>query len=165
MSGILRLVAGGLLALVSCYIGVLIKRHYKEREKFFKAALDYARALKSELSFKKTPIPEIADRFSRTREGEFPALLKACVSKLKSGDKDMSNISVAHLNKAEREEILDYICSTGMTSLGDQLSSAARLEDYALKKATECEKDTKRLGGMYFKLCVLLGLAVILILA
>ena len=48
---ILRLVAGGLLALICCYGGVLIRRHYIEREKFFADAEAFAAYLTSELGF------------------------------------------------------------------------------------------------------------------
>lgn len=57
MSEILRLVAGGLLALIACYIGVLIKRRYAKRVTFFKSACEFSSCLATELSLKKTPMP------------------------------------------------------------------------------------------------------------
>lgn len=53
MSEILRLVAGGLLALIACYIGVLIKRRYAKRVTFFKSACEFSSCLATELSLKK----------------------------------------------------------------------------------------------------------------
>lgn len=49
MSEILRLVAGGLLALIACYIGVLIKRRYAKRVTFFKSACEFSSCLATEL--------------------------------------------------------------------------------------------------------------------
>ncbi len=165
MSGILRLIAGGLLALICCYIGVLIKRRYLSRAAFFKDALLFSRQLKGELSFKKTPIPDIVDSFCEGKSGEICAALNECVKRLKSGQKDMTGIKISVLKGEEQKEFLAYLAELGGSELSGQLALAGRLEAYALAKAEKCEDESKRLGGMYFRLCVLLGLAIILILA
>ena len=161
---ILRLVAGGLLALICCYIGILIKRRYKEREGVYKSALEYARVLKFELSAKKTPIPDIVAEFCRGRTGEFESALLKCVGCMSKGG-GTGDIEIKCLKAAECKELLGYLKSFGGSALEEQLSLADRLAGFAADRAAECEKDTKRLGNMYFRLLVLLGLAIILILA
>ncbi len=160
---ILRLVAGGLLALICCYIGILIKRRYKERETVYKSAVEYARVLKFELSAKKTPIPNIATEFCRGRTGEFESALLKCVESMSKGG-GTGDIELKCLKSAESKELLGYLKSFGGSALEEQLALADRLASYASERAAECEKDTKRLGNMYFRLLVLLGLAIILIL-
>ena len=73
---ILRLVAGGLLALICCYGGVLIKRHYADREKFYTEAEAFAAYLSSELGFRKTPLPALIAQFAEDRKGSFAAMIK-----------------------------------------------------------------------------------------
>ncbi len=166
MSGTLRLVAGGLLALLCCYVGVLIKRRYRHKEEFYKSACDFATYLSSEIGFKKTPIPEIAEKFSKGKSGAFESFLKDVVDRLKRGEKvTCDNTELARFKTEEKEEMLDFLGSLGKTELKDQLALAARFAARMQERHKKCEEDSKRLGGMYFKLCVLLGLAIILILA
>lgn len=165
MSGVLKLIAGGLLALICCYIGILIKRRYKERENIYKSALKYAALLKSELSVKKTPFPAIAEEFCKTEKGEFSKTLFECVKRLSAGNFDLSDLSVAHLKPNESRELIACLKDFGGSSLDEQLALAAKLESFASQMAQTCEKESKRLGNMYFRLFVLLGLAILIILA
>ena len=165
MSGVLRLIAGGLLALICSYIGLLIKRRYKERECVYRSALAYALALKGELSAKKTPIPQIAADFCRDRKGEFERALTAYVARMSAGDTNVDGIEIKCLKPAESKELLGYLGGFGGSTLEQQIALAARLESFASERALAAEKDSSRLGNMYFRLLVLLGLAIILILA
>ena len=53
----------------------------------------------------------------------------------------------------------------GRTALDDQLSSASHWKEVFAAKRSKCAEETKRLGGMYFKLAVLLGIALIVLVA
>ncbi len=164
MSGILRLIAGGLLALIACYIGILIRRKYREREKFYASAAEYARYIKSELSCAKTPLPTIAERFSCGRKEEFTRVLAACMAAQRRGEKSVP-IDIHILKANEREEALAFLMGQGRVDLSEQMALADRYAAEFELKRSRCEQESKKLGGMYFKLCVLLGLAIILILA
>lgn len=165
MSGALRLVAGGLLALVCCYIGLLIKRRYRDRENVYRSALSFARTLKSELSSKKTPIPTVAAEFCAGSKGEFESALSECVSRMQMGNRDMSGIEIKCLKAEDGKKLVACLKDFGGSELSEQIALANRLEELAASRAEECAKDTKRLGNMYFRLLALLGLAIILILA
>lgn len=163
MSGILRLVAGGLLALICCYIGLLVKRRYREREGVYGDALAYALALKSELCAKKTPIPTVAATFCKGRSGEFAKALEGFIAKSSAGE--AGDLQIKCLKPAENKELASYVGGFGGYTLDEQLALAARLENFAAEKFKSCQTETKRLGNMYFRLLVLLGLAIILVLA
>lgn len=168
MSGILRLIAGGLLALIACYVGILIKRHYKDRTDFFASACDYVKTLISELSYKKTPIPELAAKFAAGRSGEFERALTESIALLKKGESYAAiseNLRVNALRPDEKKEVVSFFTEINKSSLDDQLACCEHFKNVFEGKKAKCEADAKRLGGMYFKLCVLLGLAIILILA
>lgn len=164
----LKLAAGGLMALASCYIGVLIRRRYRDRETFYKSASEYASALKTELSYKKTPIPIATAAFLQGRKGKFETALANCMQ-LHSEGKDSAyafdKIEMTGIKTQERKEVLDFVFSLGKSALADQLALIGRAEEKFIQKQRQCADDSKRLGGMYFKLFVLLGLAIILILA
>ena len=165
---ILRLVAGGLLALICCYAGVLIKRHYSEREKFYTDAEAFAAYLSSELGFKKTALPLLIETFRKERAGSFSAVLEKFSSMLASLGQDGAASAAAESSKLKREEksrLAEFLSALGKTSLCDQLEHARRAEAEFSARRIACAEESKRLGGMYFKLAVLLGIALILILA
>lgn len=69
------------------------------------------------------------------------------------------------LKTDEKKEILDFFDGMGKTMLDEQLAHAKYYQNMFEKAKAKCEDEAKRLGATYFKLCVLLGLAVMLILA
>ena len=159
-----RLIAGGLLALICCYIGLLIKRRYSARVKFFKSATDFCRMLQDELSMRKTPMPEICAKFLDGRKGQFEDYLSEWCEKAKTHE-DVDKDKCRLLKNDETKDLTTFLCNLGKTDLKDQLSHVSHYEKCFEKKTDECEEQNKKTGSMYFKLCVLLGLAVILILA
>lgn len=166
MSDVLRLIAGGLLALIMCYVGVLVKRRYKARVSFFKSACDFSSVIATELSMKKTPMPEIALKFLKGREGEFEKVVESWIAVAKNAARFCyDNVNVAMLKTDEKKEIADFFTSLGKTNLDDQLTHVAYYKNIFEQKRKTCEEEQGKLGSMYFKLCVLLGLAILLILA
>lgn len=168
MISVLRIIAGGLLALIACYVGLLIKRRYRDRATFYKSACEYAQTMTSELSLNKTPLPEIAQKFTQGRKGDFEKLLSECVALAKDGKgycESMEKLHAPNLKTEEKKEVLAFLCGTGKNALSDQLTQVAHYKEIFEQKRKKCEEDSKKLGGMYFKLCVLLGLAILLILA
>lgn len=168
MSDILRLIAGGLLALICCYIGLLIKRRYRDRAVFYKSACEYVQVMSSELTLNKTPIPDIASRFTAGRKGEFEKALSECIDLKKQGksfDYVFENVNISKLKSDEKKEVISFFCGDGKSALNDQLSFVEYYKDIFEKKRNKCEEESKKLGGMFFKLCALLGIAIMLILA
>lgn len=168
MADILRLIAGGLLALCSCYIGLVIKRRYAAREKFYKSLCEFLTVAASELSFRKTPIPEIASKFLYGRKGEFEKTLEEYLRLAKEGadyDRMLKTLEPQYIKLEEKKELITFLSTLGKTALDDQLSNVARAQKSFSAKSETLAKESKKLGGMYFKLFVLLGLAIIVILA
>ncbi len=168
MSDILRLIAGGLLALISCYIGLLVKRRYKSREAFYTRSVAFIKYLKSEMTLKKTPIPDVVDNFTSGQKGDFDRMLKECIDEIKAGNDYQTiydKVGISALKAEEKKEIVSFLCALGKSTLDDQLSLINAYNLTFEQRRDKCAKDSKQLGSMYFKLCVLLGLAIILILA
>lgn len=164
MSDVLRIIGGGLLALIACYIGLLIKRRYRQRYVFFKSASEFAKLLNSELSTLKTPLPDVAKTFLQSRKGEFESLLERWLDMSLSYDKNKDEIfDISLLKDDEKRLVSTFFLPLGKSVLGEQISHINNFQKLFEEHACECEKDSKRLGNMYFKLCVLVGLAVLLI--
>lgn len=168
MTDVLRLVAGGLIALCVSYVGLCIKRRYQKRAVFFKSATDFTSVLTTELVMRKTPMPEIVQKFLQGRQGEFENALAEWQSCAKNGDTRLAafeKTAMPVLKTDEKKEILDFFDGMGKTMLDEQLAHVKYYQNMFEKAKAKCEDEAKRLGATYFKLCVLLGLAVMLILA
>ena len=164
-----RLIAGGLLALICCYGGLLVKRHYAERERFYRDAEAFAARLKSEIASRKTPLPTIISEFCEGRKGEFARRVSAFGEKLRGGAAQdgaaKEEAEETHLRKDEKKQFADFLAALGKTALREQIAEIARAEGEFAAKRASCAEESKRLGGMYFKLAVLLGIALIVMLA
>lgn len=168
MAEIARLIAGGLFALICSYIGLQIKGKYRARETFYTDASEFVSRLASELNYKKTVLPEIISSFTLGRKGALATLLGDYSAEMRSKGKFERNPTeweIAHLKLEEKKELLSFLTALGQTGLSDQLALAERYGSLFEMKRQKAVDETKRLGGMYFKLLVLLGLAVLVILA
>lgn len=163
-----RLIAGGLLALISSYVGLQIKRRYAEREKFYADMTEFCAVLKSDVGYTKKPLPAVISDFCEGRKGECAALLTAYVAELKTKGtfkRDVKEWDVAHLKLEEKKSLLNFLNGLGKTALAEQLALGAKGEAEFGAAREKCVEETKRLGGMYFKLLVLLGIALLIIVA
>ena len=156
MSDVLRIVAGGLIALVCAYVGVLVKRRYRAREKFYCEALEYFNFFERELTFKKTPMPDINNAFSMAHSGEFAKLLKEPAQLDKKS-------AYTYLKQAEKDSVKSALKGLGTSVYHEQLAYVKRWQAEMQESADRCGKENKKYGGMYFKLCVLLGIALLIL--
>lgn len=146
MSEILRLVAGGLLALIACYIGVLIKRRYAKRVTFFKSACEFSSCLATELSLKKTPMPKIASKFLQGREGEFESCVECWINLAKRGGVyAFENANVSILKTDEKKQLASFFSALGKTDLKDQLSHVDTTKIYSSKSRRYARTRAKNL--------------------
>ncbi len=168
MSEILRLVAGGVLGLICCYIGLLAKRYFADREKFFSSLCEFLRYMKGELTFKKTPLLAVVDNFLTGRKGDFEKVLKGYFdgTKTQKAVQQGAQKRGAYPLKAQEEKmVLDCLSSLGKSALGDEQASLERYIEQFEKQKEECAKRSKTQGGMYFKLFALLGIVIMVLLA
>ncbi len=168
MIGTIKLIAGGLLALCSSYVGFLIKKHYGARLEFFKQAKKFSEIMKGEVSFKKTPLPVVIENFSVANPSKFSIMLNEFMQWKKDNltyKQMFSKLDNYHLRETEKEALLSFLTELGKSSLSDQLGIVAKAETEFTAKQKQCEDEYKRYGNTYFKLAVLIGIAIIVILA
>ena len=71
----------------------------------------------------------------------------------------------AKLRAEEKKQLEGFLSSLGRTPLADQTESAEHMRGEFAAKRAKCAEESKRLGGMYFKLAVLTGIALLVMLA
>jgi stage III sporulation protein AB len=163
---VVNFIAGGMFAVGSSLIGMAARRHYRQRLEIYSELCAFINLLKSEISFLKTPVGGVIDEFCQGKNGVFHAALKKYNEDLKKGapqNQCAENLELSPLKTGEKKEISKFLCSLGKLPQKEQLNE---LECYGAKFSVlqkKSEEECKRLGGMYLKLCVLLGLALMII--
>lgn len=162
----LRLIAGGLLALVSSYIGLLVKNGYKENTRLFKDLVAFADEFKRELSFEKTSLISFCTAFKEGKKSKITELLDQYIVELKSEgqfSRDVDKWTLAHLKKEEKSEVLTFLNGLGKTPAKEQIAFVEKNESLFKTRLKQAEENEKKKGNMFFKLFVLLGIALMVI--
>lgn len=165
-SDFLRLIAGGILALVSSYIGLLVKNGYKENTRLFKDLVDFADGFKRELSFEKTSVIDFCTTFKEGKKSKISDLLDQYIADLQKEGKfsrDVEHWTLAHLKKEEKSEVLTFLNGLGKTPTKEQISFVEKGEEIFKARLKNAEENEKKKGNMFFKLFVLLGVALMVI--
>lgn len=163
MYDVLKLVGGGLLALICTYVGLLVKRRYVSREKFYGNLCDFIAYARSELTSKMTAVPEICLSFAIENTDDLSTMLREHAEGLRRGKTGASRPS--YLKDDELQELNSFLSGLGKSSLNEQVAYMDERGEVFKKKRSVCADESKRLGGMYFKLLVLLGIALMIITA
>lgn len=167
MGDVFRVVAGGLLALISSYIGLLIKRGYAQKVDFFKGMAEFLREFRNEITLMKTPLTEFVPRYVEGRKGQAVDLIKEYVTELNSKGKferDVEKWDYAHMSRGEKEEVLHLFQSLGKSDLNEQKVIVDNFEKAIQNRQNIAEENLKKKGATYFKLLVLLGIAIMVVL-
>lgn len=165
MTDVIRLVAGGILAIISSYVGLIVKNRYKSREKFYLDAKNFAENLKRDIGLFEKPLPDIVKDFLPDSSDEFAELLNVYLGTIKAQNVNFSRLEKARLKSGEIEELERFFSLLGKSSQSEQLTLISAFISSCDERYKACKEETKRLGGTYFKLFVLLGIALMIIVA
>ena len=165
-SDFLRLIAGGIIALVSSYVGILVKNGYKDNTKLYKDLIEFCDLYKGELSYEKATLIDIISRFCANKKGKTADIFKEYAKDMQSSGqffRDVEKWNVAHLKKEQKQEILDFLNGLGKSGTTEQMSFVNKHLESFSKRKKQAEEDEKKKGNMFFKLFVLLGIALMVI--
>lgn len=167
---LISLIAGGILFIVSTYIGMVIRKHYKKRRDFFRDFDEFLTMLENEVSFLKTPLKTIISNFSAEKKGEFVKFLEGYSTLMDSGtpltyDNIKKKAGLGFLKQPEADYVFQFFTGLGKTDAKTQLLEIKK----TMAKNSDClakaEKDFKNNGALAYKLGILLGLAVMIFVA
>ncbi len=164
---VLRVIAGGILALVSSYIGYLVKKSYGDKVTFFKDMTEFVESLKRDMTFLRTPITTFCDIYVKDKKGKAAELIREYSTELKlkgKFDREVDKWDFAHLKRDEKEELICFFSTLGKTPIGEQLSLLEKSRDGFRSREQMASEELKKKGNMYFKLFALLGVALMVIL-
>ena len=121
------------------------------KARFFEDYYAYILFATDKIAYERMPLGELNDRFSEGKKGDFVSFLR--------GDKSGTSLSEEALRS-----VSDYLSKMGTTDVETQVSSlkgkSAELKRFVESDCAKYRKD----GSLYFKLCVLLGAVLFIIL-
>ena len=142
---------GILVFFAAALVGLWLKKRLVKRADFYRAYYDYLTFALEKISYERTPIDDIVRDF-HSESAEFTDMLR--------GD-----AASAPLSDDKKLAVKGYLDSIGTTDAETQIASLrakiAEVKKVLDEDAVKWRKD----GTVYFKLCVLIGVALFIILA
>ena len=160
------LVCGAIICIAISFFGLIIKKKYKTNYDFMVNYSDFIGTVKTEISNNKTPIFTIIDNYIVNNTNIFTKILKVINSNLKKDIVDNENYpkECALVDKKRIQWLISDIASIGkydsVTEVNKLKSIEERVKIDCDLAATKYKKD----GVMAFKLSVLIGIAIMIIL-
>ena len=128
---------------------------------------DFCDAFKRELTFQKSALIDFCNKFCDGRKGDIVELIQEYIKDLQSAGqfvRDAEKWTVAHLKKEEKQEIIDFLSGLGKSPTVEQLSLVDKSCQLFQSRQKIALDNEKKKGNMFFKLLVLLGIALMVIL-
>lgn len=133
-----------------CFIGIFINRHKKQRLAFYKDYRKYLLLASESVRTVKDSKGEINKKVSASLGADFNRFLDDFVLP-------------CYIGNGEGKEINDFFEKFGTTDFQATLEALSRESVRIDEKLTECEGDVKNKGGMIMKLCILGGIAIVIL--
>lgn len=149
------------------YMGIGIKRIYRTRYEVFAVFERLAIILKGEIKYHKTPLIEIINMFIYEKKGLAYDILQkysvCLINGIKSVNELFEHTKSIFLNTEDNKVIANFLFSLGKNDIVSEIENLERYElNFKILKQSS-EVDCVKKGNMYYKLSVLLGVALMII--
>ncbi|MDR3185633.1 MAG: stage III sporulation protein AB [Christensenellaceae bacterium] len=158
----IKWIAGAALMVITFHIGFHIERYYKKRADLYNDFLDFLRYTAREISHFKTNILTIIDDYTKCKKSTFSELL----GKVRDDMINAStiNIDTLYLKSDEIKEITKFFYSIEKSDFSSQELLLKRYDAEINEKACLFLKQKKDKGELAKKLCILLGIGIMIVL-
>ncbi len=160
------LICGAVLCIAISFGGLVIKRKYKTNADFMTAYVDFIAYVKTEIYNNKTPIFTIIDNYIAKETNIFTKVLKVINGNLKRDVVDNENYpkECALVDKKNIKMLISDIASIGKYDSVTEVNKLNAILERVKVDAEKANVKYKKDGVMAFKLSVLVGIAVMIIL-
>lgn len=160
------LIFGGIICIAVSFVGLVIKQKYKANSDFMSAYVDFIGYAKTEISNNKTPIFNIIDNYSAKESNIFTKVLSVISCNLKKDIMDNNSYpkECALVDKKRIKSLIVDIESIGKYDSVTEVNKLKSIEERTQKEALKTAEKYKKDGVMAFKLSVLIGIAIMIIL-
>lgn len=151
----IKLLLSGLIVAFCVLLGYLAANKYRARKNFFAQHDAFNARYLSELAFARKPLPEFLAAYEYS--GEFAKTIK------EFSEKRGPELKFSFLTQEEKKDCADYFAMLGKGDSFSQRDYFSSKKQYLAEKKAETEKECKSRGGLYLKLGLLAGLAIVIL--
>lgn len=163
----LEIIAGALLMTACAYGGVSIKRIFRIRRDTAAFFEEFVQLLKTEVRHLKTPVAQVIELYCAGKKGTGCDMLKKFLASRADGVLTASElkgrIKSIYLSEADNMLIASFLFALGRYDYESELMLLERYSTQFTARKKTAEDELVKKGGMYYKLGVLMGLALMII--
>lgn len=165
----LKFAISGILCFISAYLGIAGKNYYDKRCKYLKDFGDFLSSLRDGISFAKDKLPQIGQKFISGGKGAFYADLGDYLSLAESGNPSQEQVKKCfdskYLSKSDKVLLNEFFSELGKFDYDTQVSRLDMTASQLKKTLEKAEKERRTTGNLLPKLGLVLGIAIMIILA
>lgn len=160
------LISGAVICIAVSFFGLIIKHKYKVNSDFMNAYADFIGYAKSEIANNKTPLYSIIDSYCSRKQNVFSTTLRMISANLKKDVVDTESYpkECYLVDKSAIKGLINDIVAIGKYDSVTEVNKLNTLEQRVTAEAHKAEEKFKKDGVMAFKLSVLVGIAIMIIL-
>ncbi|MCX4362519.1 MAG: stage III sporulation protein AB [Clostridia bacterium] len=166
-----KLAISGVLCFICAYLGIVGKNYYDKRCAYLKDFMNFTSSLRNGISYSQDRLPQIGRNFiaSGNVKRGFYSNLSAYLEIADSGGGTREQIEKCfdskYLSKADKVVIKDFFFELGKYDYDTQMSKLEFTCAQMKKTVEKAEKESKTTGNLLAKLGLILGIAIMIILA
>ena len=165
----LKFAISGVLCFISAYLGIACKKYYDKRCKYLKDFSEFLSTLRDGISYSKDKLPQIGRKYISGGKGAFYTDLEEYISLVESGNPNEEQVKKCfdskYLSKTDKIFVKDFFNELGRFDYDTQISRLDMTLSQLKKTVEKAEKDCKTTGNLMPKLGLVLGIAIMIILA
>ena len=165
----LKFAISGVLCFVSAYLGIAGKNYYDKRCRYLKSFDDFLFSLRDGISYAREKLPQIGRKFLSGGKGAFYSDLSQFVDLAESGNPTAEQVKKCfdskYLSKFDKALIQDFFSELGKFDYDTQMSRLDLTASQLKKTIEKAEKERRTTGNLLPKLGLVLGIAIMIILA
>lgn len=143
----LKWIVSFIIIICATYIGTFLKKHFKRRATFYSDYEKFISFCYERISSSLTPIDELKGSFPSDKD--FQAFLRGeRVDILSKKEKELLDFTIEQIGKRDCENTLSFL---------------SKEREGALKLKEKSNEEVKKKGDLYFKLSIIVGLAIALV--
>lgn len=156
------LIAGGMLFIACFYLGLGLRRYYRVRKELLLDFSVFLEQIEGKIRFLNVTVPALLSEGKKECKAEFCSILAVQEKNLGAGA-EKQRVRSVYLNEKSEELMNNFFLSFGTTDLFTQLNIIGGTRSALSGELAKAEKDMVNKGVLCYKLSVLLGIALLII--
>lgn len=165
----LKFAISGVLCFICAYLGIAGKNYYDKRCKYLKNFSEFIATLRDGITYAQDKLPKIGRKFISGGKGAFYTDLGEYVNLIENGNPTHEQINKCfdskYISKSDKVILKEFFCELGKFDYDTQMSRLEMTASGLNRTIEKAEKERKTTGNLLPKLGLVLGIAIMIILA